>query len=106
MTRQMYEKITCQRAVLTPTGAGEQQESWQDIATVWADIRVTSSDLSVRARAEYLAPNYLLRIRYQVNLLATRIILWQGKSYRVVSLKNPDNRKRILEMRVVEAFGQ
>lgn len=102
MTRNMHQKITCQAQVLTQTTAGEQQESFSDIATIWAEVMAKSGDMTLSARQKYVSPGYRLRMRYQDKLLATRKILWQGQAYRVTSLRNPDNRKRILEIEMVE----
>lgn len=102
MTRAMHEKITCRAQVLVSTSAGEQQESWQDIAIVWAEVITKSGDLITSARQNHIAATYRVRVRYQDKLRATRNILWQGQAYRVVSLLNPDNRKRILEFEMVK----
>lgn len=102
MTRSLHHKITCQKQILTSVLAGEFQESSQDIAMVWAEVIVKSSDIKNAARQRYLSPLYLVRIRYDDRLLATRNILWQGKNYRVLSMLNPDNRKQILEFHMVE----
>jgi SPP1 family predicted phage head-tail adaptor len=98
----MHQKITCRAQVLTPASAGEQQKSWQDIAIVWAEISARSGDLVTSARQNYMAVTYKVRVRYQDRLLITRNILWQGQAYRVSRLLNPDNRKRILELEMVE----
>ncbi|PCI43057.1 MAG: hypothetical protein COB49_12855 [Alphaproteobacteria bacterium] len=102
MTRNMHQKITCRAQVLTPTSAGEQQEIWQEIAIVWAEITAISADITQAARQNHFAETYRVRVRHQDKLLATRNILWQGLSYRVVSRLNPDNRKRILEFKIIE----
>lgn len=102
MTRAMHQKITCRAQVLGSISAGEQQESWQDIATVWAEVIAKSGDVTLSARQTHIAATYKIRVRYQDKLLATRNILWQGLAYRVVSLLNPDNRKHILEFEMVE----
>ncbi len=101
MSRNLHQKITCQRPLLTPANAGEQQQSLQDIATVWAEVIAKSADMTTTARQNYIAPTYLVRVRYQDSLLGTRNILWQGQTCRVVSLRNPDNRQHILEFQVV-----
>ncbi len=102
MAGNMHQKIICRRQVLTPATTGQQQESWQKIATVWAAVTALSGDMKLTAGQKYIATNYKIRTRYQEQLLATRTVLWRGQVYRVVSLLNPDNRKRILEMQVVE----
>ncbi len=102
MTRNMHHKITCQAQVLTPFSAGEQQESWQDIAVVWAEIIVKSADLTTSARQSHIAAIYRVRVRYQDKLLTTRNILWREQAYRVTRLLNSDNHKRILEFEMVE----
>lgn len=98
----MHHKITCQKQILTPTAAGESQETLQDIAVVWAEIMPKSGDVRTAARQSHLAPTFLVRTRYQDILLATRHILWQGRRYRVVSLLTPHQAKRIIEMQVIE----
>ncbi|MBL4801739.1 MAG: phage head closure protein [Emcibacter sp.] len=102
ITRTMHQKITCRIQVLTSSTAGEQVESWQDIASIWADVVAKSGDMISSSRQSRLVTSYRIRVRYQDKLLATRNILWQGKPLRVVSLLNPDNQKRILEFKVVE----
>jgi len=102
MSRSLHHKIICRQQILTPIAAGEQQESWQDIAAVWADITVKSSDVVQTARQNHFAASYKITVRYQERLLNTRNILWQGREYHVVGLSNPDNRKHILAFDVVE----
>lgn len=101
MTGNMHHKIICRAQALDPTTAGEQQESWQDIAEVWAEIKPKSADATLSARQNHIKTTYGVRVRYQDKLRATRNILWQGQAYRVTSLLNPDNRKRILEFEMV-----
>lgn len=98
----MHQKITCRSQVMTSTTAGEQLESWQDIATVWAEIRSQSGDLTTSARQSHISTIYKVRLRYQDKLLSTRNILWQGQAYRVSSLLDQDNRKRVLEFDMVK----
>ncbi len=102
MTRNMHQKITCRTQALAPTSAGEQQENWQDIAVVWAEVIPKSADMALSARQNHMITTYRVRVRYQDNLLPTRNILWQEQAYRVTRLLNPDNRKRILEFEMVE----
>ncbi|VAX03641.1 hypothetical protein MNBD_ALPHA03-840 [hydrothermal vent metagenome] len=102
MTRSMHQKITCQKQIFTPISAGEQLQGWQDVATVWADVKAKSNDAEITARQIKFAGKYKIHVRYQDILLSVRRILWQGQAYRVVSFLNPDNRKRILEFDVVE----
>ncbi|PCJ34740.1 MAG: hypothetical protein COA93_04480, partial [Alphaproteobacteria bacterium] len=90
------------KQTFTPISAGEQLQSWQDIATVWADVKAVSNDAEITARQNQFVGKYKIQVRYQEILLGTRRILWQGHAYRVVSFLNPDNRKRILEFDVVE----
>lgn len=101
MTRNMHHKIICQKQIFTTSGA-EQAQSFEDIATVWAEVIAKSGNLESAARQKFVGPAYVMRMRYQNILLATRKILWQGKTYRVVGLLNPDNRKRILEIELQE----
>ncbi|PCI33390.1 MAG: hypothetical protein COB54_03545 [Alphaproteobacteria bacterium] len=101
-TRSMHQKITCRAQMLSPTTAGEQQENWQDIAVVWAEVTAKSAGVTTAARQRHMAESYTVRVRYQQDLLPTRNILWQGQAYRVTSLLNPDNRQRILEIEIVK----
>ena len=95
--RALHEKIICRKKQLIPSSAGEFTESWHEIATLWADVISEGAVLKNTARQSHLAGIYLFRVRYREDLLATRNILWQGREYRVVSLVNPDNRKKILQ---------
>ena len=102
MTKSMHQKVTCRKPVFLSAEAGEFQQNWIDIATVWAEVLAKDVSPVTVARQHRLAAAYLIRLRYQDVLLATRNILWQGRELRVVRFSTPDNRNRILEFEVVE----
>ncbi len=101
-SRNMHQKIICRAQVFTPTTAGEQQETLEDIAEVWAEIIATKGDVTIIARQSKITATYKVRIRYQEKLWATRSVLWQGKIYGVLSMVNPDNRQHVLEIQMSE----
>lgn len=101
-SKNMHQKIICRAQVFTPTTAGEQQETMQNIAEIWAEIIATNGEITTIAQQSHMATRYKVRVRYQEKLRATRNILWQGKSYRVLSMVNPDNRRHILEIQMSE----
>ncbi len=104
MTRTLHERITCRRLAPVPGPAGEYQESWAEIATVWAAVRSRPAAQVTRARQSHILRSYRVRLRHQDALLATRNVLWRGRAYRVVGLQNPDSRNRLLEFDMVEDY--
>ena len=102
ISKKMHQRITCRTLIVTPDTAGEQLETLQDIAVVWAEVMASSGEVNIIARQTQMVSTYKVRMRYQEKLLATRNIIWLGVEYRVLSLLNPDNRKHILEMSMVE----
>tara|TARA_R110002072_G_scaffold269694_1_gene428984 strand:+ start:128 stop:448 length:321 start_codon:yes stop_codon:yes gene_type:complete len=102
MTRALHEKIICQKPVLLASGAGEQNDSWQDIAEVWAAATRVSDRPETEARQTRLTTSYRLLMRHQDILEETRRILWRGKIYQVTGMGQPDARGRMLEITVRE----
>ena len=98
----MRERITIQAAEQTPDGYGEVAPVYTTVATVWA------RKLEQRARqflqAEQVAEqfNIVFRIWYREDITAKHRILWRGRTFDIVSVVNPDDDRRELDLRCVE----
>lgn len=68
-------------------------ESWQDVATVWANIRFTSGLEAIKADAETSIAKASIRIRYRQVDAGMRVI-YHGKAYEIKAVL-PDEAGRV-----------
>lgn len=68
-------------------------EGWEDVATVWANIRYLSGTESIKADAETSVARASIRIRYRTGLNAGMRVLHGGTVYEIKAVL-PDEARR------------
>lgn len=99
----MDQKVTLQRLVKTPDGAGGTTTSWQDYATnatVWAKVTAKAGRENItdgRMVASYIV---LFEIWNRQDINERDRIVWQGVTYNIRGLRQTGGRRHRL---VIEA---
>lgn len=67
-----------QRAVAVSGSTGARIETWEDLATVWAEARPTSGKDLIAAAAMQAEATVRFRIRWRADVTAAMRVLWRG----------------------------
>lgn len=102
MVAQLHSRATFQSRVMTTDGDGNQTESHQDMAEVWADLKSRSANRRATAGQEHLAVTHQIIVRYRENLKTARRILIGGRTFSIDGVLDPDEKRRILHFSVTE----
>ena len=92
----LRERVTLQLPVRTPDGAGGAAVSWTAGTPVWAKVEERGG--GERVEGERLAAKARLRvtIRYRSGITTEMRVMRDGKALNILSLRDPDGRKRFL----------
>lgn len=71
----LNQQVRLQRLQKTPDGSGGFVSTWQDVATVWAEIRPLSGQEAQRAAQLFSGVGYKVRLR-QVACTASDRLQW------------------------------
>jgi len=86
----LSRRITIQRRVPGEDAAGQPIEGWEDVATVWADIRTPSGLSGARDMEGSIATSltrYSIRIRYRDGLDSGMRVLASGQVFDVKQVR-------------------
>lgn len=83
----MDRRITIQRLSGSMDGAGQQSETWTDVATVWAQVIPQRGDERFQARQILGRAVTVFKIRYLSGLLRTDRIVFDGTNYDVHDIR-------------------
>ncbi len=97
MIGDLRHRITLQQAVDTPDAAGGNARSWQDIATLWAEIEPLSGGEKVQAMAVTATQKYRLRLRYRADITTAQRFVRDGQVLNIHAVRDRDERQRWLE---------
>lgn len=104
----MREQVIVQRQDSTVDGAGGAALVWNDLGTVWAEVKPLTANQQIRAKEVNLAVNYRVTIRWRDDLGTFDTnryrLMWQGRPMRINGISNPDMRRRFLEL--ICEYGQ
>lgn len=82
---QMRDRITIQRNEPVRDAIGQPIDNWQDIATVWADVRFLNGKEFIAADKETASVNASIRIRKREVTTDMRVI-YESERYDIVSV--------------------
>lgn len=98
----LRERVTLQSRQLTDAGDGQFNESWSDLATVWAAVEpVESRLLTVETMAQEQlrsAPMYRITMRYREDVNADMRISYRGRVFNIRSVTSPQERREFLQI--------
>ena len=102
---ELNKRITLQRPIITINENGFEEETWEDVKTVWA----AASNLYGReyyAAAAVQAENTVkFTIRYTEGIDSSMRILFKGKQYDITAIDNIKYQNRYMEIKALEVVG-
>ena len=96
-------KITIQTQATMPDGMGGNISTWEDEATVSAGIWPVSASEQVQAMQNVMTISHRIRIRYRSILKASSRIKYGERYFNIVSVVNPNEENRLLDLICKEA---
>ena len=99
----LNKRITFQHQTKVPDGMGGFTMTWTDAATVWAAIWPVSASEVVQANAPVMVVSHRIRIRYRSVMKASWRIQFGNRYFNIVSIINPNQEGRILDIMVKES---
>ena len=83
----MDRRVTFQQLVGTRGATGEKLETWQDVCTVWAEVKTRNSRTFFSGSDEAVAESdTLFLIRHRTDLNTTMRVVFENTPYRVGSI--------------------
>ena len=98
----LRHRLSLQREARTADGGGGFARTWSTYATVWGEVRPLSGTERLRAERLENPVTYRVRIRHRDDVDAADRILSGVRAFRIVSLRNPDERGRFIESQAIE----
>jgi SPP1 family predicted phage head-tail adaptor len=99
----LRHRVTLQSATLAPDGMGGNTATWAHVADVYAAIWPTSAKEQVAGGQTSLEVIHRVRIRYRLNLKASWRLKYGDRYFAIVSVINPNEAGKMLDMLVKEA---
>lgn len=99
----LRHRITLQSATLVADGMGGNTATWGDVADVHAAIWPTSAKEQVAGGQTALEVTHRVRIRYRLNLKASWRIKYGDRYFAIVSVINPNEAGKMLDLLVKES---
>ncbi len=80
---------------------GQESETFNTIATVWAEVKAVSGDTVPRLDADQPEATHLVRIRHRAGITEQHRILWGARALDIQNVE-PDEKRRELLLRCAE----
>ena len=90
--------------VAIQTGTPSQDEyggvtlTFSTVATVWASVEPMSGRELVSAQQQHAETSHRIRVRYTANVTQQSRIVWESRTFEVVSLIDNKEEKRMIEL--------
>jgi len=94
----LREKIDIQSVTSTKDSIGSPVQSWNTIATTWAEVRQASGSETFRRQQMQAGATWTIIVRYRSDLRPQMRVLWRNRTFQIRSLENSDMRRRFLEL--------
>lgn len=94
----LRDRVTIQNFIRTPDEYGGYTETWQDIATVWANIKPLRGREFFQAQQIQSEVTHKITIRYTDIVKPTSRIKYNNRIFEIKSIIDVDNRHRFLEI--------
>ena len=92
----LRELITLQRMDRVPDGGGGFEETFVDVATVWARVEPVKSAEQFMAGGIQGIDDLLLHIRHRDDVNKLWRIIWRSRQLSITGIRNLDERRRYL----------
>lgn len=93
---ELRHRIAFELPVFSSTQWGPKLTGWREIARVGAKVEMIAGNERIRDKAIQSSADYLIKIRYLPDLTSAARIIHDGKSLAIVSIADPDGRRREL----------
>ena len=80
----LTDRITLQRPVIAVDALGQEVETWQTVAGVWAEVRALSTRQWLAAAQVQTSITHQIVIRHRAGVLPTWRALWRGERLHIV----------------------
>jgi len=101
----LRHRITIQEQNLTPDGAGGFVRSWDDVATVWAEVEPFSGREQVQAEQLAGVVIYRIRMRYRSGVTAAHRLQFGARIFNIRRIITPREIPSLLELLVEEGVA-
>ena len=98
----MRRRITLQTVERTPDGGGGYTETLTDLATVWARVHPLTGREQLLAMQTEAMQMHRFTIRYRAGLTTATRILYDGRTFDIRSIVDPEERHRELQIMAEE----
>jgi SPP1 family predicted phage head-tail adaptor len=97
---ELNRRVHLQSATSVPDGSGGFIAQWQTVATVWARIEPLRGVERYQAAALETVVSWHITIRHRTDIKPSWRIVHGSTVYRIISIVNPDERNRFLQLEV------
>jgi SPP1 family predicted phage head-tail adaptor len=92
-------RVTIQRPLRSPGPGGTQIDNgWEDIATVWANVRGLSGREYLMAQQAQSEVSHQVTIRYRSDVSPYHRLMVGGRELQIIAALDPDGRKTQLTL--------
>ena len=103
---QLDQRITIQRRAPGVDAHGQQLQTWQDVATVWAQALPTRGREFEAATVEAASVMVRFRIRWRSGITADMRVMWRGLAHALVAPPvEPNGAREMLELMCASGVG-
>lgn len=95
-TGRLRERITIQTENVTRDASGQELKTWDDVATVWANVTPgASSERFLASAGQRVAEvTHTVRLRYRAGITPKMRLAWETRVLEILSVVDPDGRLR------------
>jgi SPP1 family predicted phage head-tail adaptor len=83
-------RVTIQRTVKTRDAVGQAIDAWEDVATVWAEVKPESGSEGFETDRRTNIQRVLFRVRYREGIDTTMRVVYRGQVHQIVGVSEPD----------------
>jgi len=100
---ELRHRVTIQQKSVTRNTLGEEVVTWQDVATVWADVQPLSGKEYFDAQQVNAEVTVRIRIRYRTGVKPEMRVVFGSRVFDIQAVINVDGRNQELQLMCKEA---
>lgn len=101
----LRHRVTIQHKTVTRDADGIAAETWQDVTTVWAAVEPLRGREYLQAMAVAVEVTTRVRVRCLPGVTPAMRLLFGSRIFNIVSVIDPEERHRELQLMCVEVVG-
>lgn len=101
---QLRHRVALQTVTETRDAVGGIVSGWATTVTLWAAVEPLRGREFFQARAEQAGVDTRIRIRYRAGVVPKQRITWDGHTYDIEAVIEPDSRRRELHLMCSEVL--